>query len=104
MLLGKLILSHIAQFVNRYVKRTGGENLDFALARKRLGMTQAQIAEKIGVDQGSVSNWERGKGKPNVTLIPKVAEVYGVTVDFLLAPNPMNGKGTGEAAERSGTA
>lgn len=48
-------------------------------------MTQAQIAEKCGVGQGTVSHWERGEWKPSVTRLPKVAEVYGVSVDMLLS-------------------
>ena len=59
--------------------------MDYALARKRLGLTQAQIAERIGVDQSSVSNWEKRKGKPNVKKLPKAAEVYGVPIEALLA-------------------
>ena len=58
--------------------------MDFALARKRLGMTQAQVAEKLGIDQSTVAGWEQGRWKPAVQSLPRVAAFYGVTVDELL--------------------
>ena len=53
--------------------------MDFVLARKRLGLTQAQMADRLGVSQSTVALWERGKTKPKVTSIPKTAEAYGVS-------------------------
>ena len=59
--------------------------LDLALARKRLGLTQKEIATQIGVDQATVSFWENGKSSPHVAILPRAAEAYGVTVDEILA-------------------
>lgn len=54
-------------------------------ARKRLGLTQGEIAEQIGVDQSSISFWETGKCSPNVRLIPKVARAYQISVDEVIS-------------------
>ena len=59
--------------------------MNLSLARKRLGKTQAEMAELIGVDQATVCGWEVGRWKPNVRVLPKVAEAYGVTVDEILS-------------------
>ena len=55
-----------------------------AARRKEMGLTQAGLAEKIGVTDKAVSKWERGQGCPDVSLLPSVAEVLGVQVGQLL--------------------
>lgn len=55
-----------------------------AALRKANGLTQKQLAEKLGVSDKSVSRWERGDGAPDLALIPVIAEVFGVTCDELL--------------------
>lgn len=52
--------------------------------RRRAGLTQAQLAEKLGVTNKAVSKWETGKAKPATSLIRKLAVVYGLTVEQLL--------------------
>ncbi|MBE7063637.1 MAG: XRE family transcriptional regulator [Ruminococcaceae bacterium] len=52
--------------------------------RERLGMTQAQLAEKLYVSFQAVSGWERGVTPPEVENICKMAEIFGVSVDMLL--------------------
>lgn len=54
------------------------------LKRKALGMTQQELADKLGVTNKAVSKWERGEGYPEVTLLTKLAYVLNVTVDELL--------------------
>jgi DNA-binding transcriptional regulator YiaG len=39
--------------------------IDFAAVRNKLGMTQTELAERLGVAQGDLSNWERGRHKPS---------------------------------------
>lgn len=58
--------------------------MDYVLARKRIGMTQAELAEMLGIDQSTVSLWETGATQPRVKLLPRLAEIYGCTVDELL--------------------
>ena len=53
-------------------------------ARMRKGMTQAQLAKKMNVDQSCVSLWESEKTNPAKKLHKKLAKVLGCTVDELL--------------------
>ena len=53
-------------------------------ARIRAGLTQAQVAEKIGVAPSSYSFYESGKREPDVLKIKQIAAVLGVTGDDLL--------------------
>ena len=55
-----------------------------AALRKASGMTQKDLAEKLNVSDKSVSRWERDDGAPDLSLIPVIAEVFGVTCDELL--------------------
>lgn len=63
------------------------ENMIFSdnLRRLRLekGLTQEQLAQQLGVSAQSVSRWECGTTLPDVMLLPRIAGVYGVTVDDL---------------------
>lgn len=52
--------------------------------RKHYEMTQAELAEKLGVSPQSVSNWERGESLPDVALLPDLAKVLHCSVDALL--------------------
>lgn len=59
--------------------------------RKAAGLTQEQLAEKLGVTPQSVSNWER-RGAPDITMLPILAGFFGVTIDELMGINPENTK------------
>ena len=50
---------------------------DIAAARKAAGLTQAQLAERMGVDQGHISRWESGKVTPNAESMAKLKDVLG---------------------------
>ena len=52
--------------------------------RKEKGMTQLELAEKMGVTDKAVSKWERDLSFPDINSIPKLAEVFGVSVDELM--------------------
>ena len=52
--------------------------------RKDNGMTQAQLAEKMGVTDKAVSKWERDLSCPDINSIPKLAEILGTTVEQLM--------------------
>lgn len=52
--------------------------------RKRHQMTQAELAGMIGVSDKTISKWETGAGYPEITLLPKLASVFGVSLDYLL--------------------
>lgn len=55
-----------------------------AALRKANGFTQKDLAEKLNVSDKSVSRWERDEGSPDLSLIPVIAEIFGVTSDELL--------------------
>lgn len=52
--------------------------------RKGKGLTQAVMAEKLGISNRTVSKWENGDGMPDISILSDVAEILGVTVDELL--------------------
>ena len=52
--------------------------------RKKRGLTQQQIADEIGVNRGSYSNWEKGKREPSFKNLIKLAYILDTTTDFLL--------------------
>ena len=55
-----------------------------AVLRKQKGMTQLELAEKMGVTDKAVSKWERDLSFPDVSSIPKLAEILDVSVDELM--------------------
>lgn len=55
-----------------------------AVLRKEKGMTQVELAEKMGVTDKAVSKWERDISFPDVSSIPKLAEILEVSVDELM--------------------
>lgn len=63
-------------------RRTLGTTI--ADLRKANGMTQAELAEKMGITDKAVSKWERNLSCPDISSIPKLAEILGVSVDDLM--------------------
>ena len=57
--------------------------LDIKTHRKRVGMTQAQLAKKMNVTQSAVSWWESGRWEPCRKYHKKLAKVFGITVEEL---------------------
>ncbi len=55
-----------------------------AVLRKASGMTQRELAEKLNVSDKAVSRWERDETLPDLTMIPVLADIFGVTTDELL--------------------
>jgi len=59
--------------------------------RKARGMTQEQLAEKVGVSRQSLSGWENDTALPDTANVIALADLFGVTTDYLLredAPQP----------------
>ena len=52
--------------------------------RKEKGMTQLELAEKMGVTDKAVSKWERDLSFPDINSIPKLAEIFEISVDELM--------------------
>ena len=58
--------------------------------RKRVGLTQAGLAEKLNYSDKAVSKWERGESVPDVLTLAQLAEQFGITVNDLLEdPNAL---------------
>ena len=52
--------------------------------RKGAGLTQEQLAERLGITLGAVSKWERGSSEPDLSYIMELAELFHVSVDALI--------------------
>lgn len=53
--------------------------------RKSKGYTQSALAEMLGISNRTVSKWETGDGLPDISMLPELAKVLGVSVDEILA-------------------
>ena len=53
--------------------------------RRALGLTQAQLAEQLGMSDKSVSKWERGVSLPDVRVYSRLCEILGITVNEFIA-------------------
>ena len=53
--------------------------------RQKNGVTQAQLADALGVSYQAVSKWETNANLPDITLVPDIAHFFGVTADALLS-------------------
>ena len=74
--------------VDENVKYRIGANI--AAYRKRDGLTQASLAEKLNYSDKAVSKWERGESIPDVLILMQLAELFGVTVnDLVCDPNAL---------------
>ena len=61
--------------------------------RKEHKWSQKDIAEKVQIDHKNVSRWETGRSIPSTDAVAKLAEIFGVTTDYLLFDNvPRNGR------------
>lgn len=59
-----------------------------AAHRKRLGLTQDALAEKLGITAQAVSKWENDLSCPDISILPKLAEIFSISTDELLGMNP----------------
>lgn len=64
------------------MKKTLGTRI--AQTRKQKGMTQLELAEKMGVTDKAVSKWERDLSCPDIQSLPTLAEVLGLSVEELM--------------------
>lgn len=52
--------------------------------RRTQGLSQVQLAEKLGVKKQSVCNWENDNIRPSIEMLEKAADFFGVSTDYLL--------------------
>ena len=71
------------------IKARIGTNI--AERRKRAGLTQAGLAERLNYSDKAISKWERGESVPDVLTMMQLAELFGVRVDDLLQDPALSG-------------
>ena len=54
--------------------------------REKRGLTQAELAKRLGVGRTTVTLWERGDNRPRIDMLVDLAKILGVKVDYLLRP------------------
>lgn len=97
-------LKALTDFYSRLIKRikiahyevdamkAGIKNQDFVMAfaerlktaRQAAGLTQAELAEKIGVKRSTYGQFEQGRNEPNVSTLPALARELNISVEWLL--------------------
>ena len=58
--------------------------------RKQNNWTQKELAQKLNISDKTVSKWETGSGLPDICFLPVLADIFNVTVDFLVTTNADN--------------
>ena len=69
--------------------------------RESRDLTQAELAEQIGVSSKTVSKWETGKGLPDITLLQPLAEALGISVIELMNGEHISNRNTSANMMRS---
>lgn len=59
--------------------------------RKKQGLSQVQLAEKLNITQGAVSQWEMGLSKPKSEILPELAKALNCTIDELFKKDKEGG-------------
>ena len=57
---------------------------NIATLRRESGMTQTALAEKLNYSDKAISKWERGESVPDISVLKSIADLFGVTVDYLI--------------------
>jgi len=60
--------------------------------RRQRNLTQEEVAAHLGISYQAVSKWERGEGYPDITLLPALANYFGITVDELIGMNEIGSR------------
>lgn len=58
--------------------------------RKKAGLSQKELAEKLGVAQASINYWEKGQRTPSIDMVMLIAEYFNVSVDYLVTDKVLN--------------
>lgn len=60
--------------------------------RKKKKLTQSELAEKLGVTDRAVSNWENGKNMPDLSLFKPLCDILGISINELMSGEKINNK------------
>lgn len=63
-----------------------------AKLRKEKGWTQHELADKLNISDKAISKWESNKGDPSIEFLPKLAELFSVTIDYLMTGKEQEAK------------
>lgn len=69
--------------------------------RKAKRITQSELAEKLGVTDRAVSNWENGKNMPDLSLFKTLCDILGITINELMSGEKINNKEYNEKLEEN---
>lgn len=72
-----------------------------ASKRKEQGLTQLQLAEKLGITDRAVSKWETGKSLPDTSLMPELCKLLKITINDLLCGEVVSVENYNEKAEKA---
>ena len=75
--------------------------IELITARTQKGLTQAELAEKIGVSSKTISKWETGKGLPDIALLEPLARSLGISVIELMQGQPVVNRNVSANLRRS---
>ena len=67
--------------------KIGEIKMSIKLKRKNSNLSQVELAEKIGVKQNTISQWENGLRKPDLCSLKKLSEALNCTIDELIEEN-----------------
>ena len=69
--------------------------------RKKKNLTQLELAEKLGVTDRTISNWENGKNMPDLALFKPLCDELGITINELMSGEKLNDKKYNEKLEEN---
>lgn len=72
-----------------------------ASKRKEQGLTQLQLAEKLGITDRAVAKWETGKSLPDASLMPELCKLLKITINDLLCGEVVSVENYNEKAEKA---
>ena len=75
-----------------------------AAFRRKAGLSQTELAEKLGVTSQAVSKWECGNAVPDIDVLLELSHMYKVTINEMLEDNDLICELTGVETGRSGIA
>ena len=67
---------------NKFMEYTFKNN-KIAVLRKEAGLSQRQVAKDVGTSQANLSRWEQGLNQPSVIECRRLADYFGVSIDYL---------------------
>lgn len=70
--------------------------------RQKAGMSQDTLAEKLNVSRQAVSRWERNETMPETEKVVALADLFGVTTDYLLRSRPEEAEKAATSAQSTG--